>query len=348
MHPLLEQANTRGTPLVFDDEVVFIWEGNHAPYLISDLTNWESDPIQLVQIEENLWFHSCQILSNAYIEYAFIDLESGERLPDPYNSHLVQNGLGKSNHFFYMPSTSPDSNTNRDPTIQLGKLTHHKVATYPFAAGEDRKIFLYQPPVYYPVPLIVIYDGNEFLKYGHLSTIINNMTAKKLINPVALALISNHPQARMLEYACNDVTIEFIIERILPLAFDQLNLLNPSEHPGSFGVMGASMGGLMALYTALRIPDLFGCVLALSGAYSIPGHEFIVYDMVRHFNLPAIKLWMGVGIYETLLETNREIHNLLIQQGLMHGYCEYAGGHNYTSWRNHSPIGFEYLFPHQV
>ncbi|MFN8374318.1 MAG: alpha/beta hydrolase-fold protein [Anaerolineae bacterium] len=34
------------------------------------------------------------------------------------------------------------------------------------------------------------------------------------------------------------------------------------QHPGAFGVLGASMGGLMALYAGLRMPALFGQVIS--------------------------------------------------------------------------------------
>ena len=62
--------------------------------------------------------------------------------------------------------------------------------------------------------------------------------------------------------ACGESTLLFVAAQVLPLARAHLNLLDPAKHPGAYGVLGASMGGLMALYTGLRLPRIFGHVLS--------------------------------------------------------------------------------------
>ena len=128
------------------------------------------------------------------------------------------------------------------------------------------------------------------------------------------------------------------------LAGEHLNLLDFKENPGAYGVMGASMGGLMAMYTAVRMPHIFGKVLSQSGAFGIPEHEFITGDIVRHHPKPDINIWMDVGTLEWLLPSNRQFRELLQEKDYRFVYREYNGGHNYTSWRDDLWRGLEYLF----
>src|SRR5687767_5759015 len=131
----------------------------------------------------------------------------------------------------------------------------------------NRVIYLYDPPVDSPVPLLVVFDGSGYLRKAKLSTIVDNLIAAGRIRPIAMALVDPGLRGRTVEYACSDTTTAFIIKCVLPLAKKYLNLIDVAALPGSYGLMGASMGGLMSLYIALRAPELFGRVLCESGAF---------------------------------------------------------------------------------
>jgi len=62
-----------------------IWEGETAPVLIDDLHKWDEAPQKLLRAGTGLWSFSMPLPSDAYLEYAFIDPETGERIPDPLN-----------------------------------------------------------------------------------------------------------------------------------------------------------------------------------------------------------------------------------------------------------------------
>ncbi|NIW48054.1 MAG: esterase family protein, partial [Gammaproteobacteria bacterium] len=59
-----------------------------------------------------------------------------------------------------------------------------------------------------------------------------------------------------------------------PLAKEKLNLVDPEKEP--YGIMGASLGGLMALFTGLRITQIFGQILSQAGSFGFDGHDFVV------------------------------------------------------------------------
>ena len=345
MSKLLDLARTSGTPIIDRQTATFFWEGNQAPALIADFNYWGHAPIQLVRLGEQTWIHKESLSNEAYIEYTFIDLESGERIIDPYNPRTVPNGLSEINHFFHMPGAIPNPLTRRARGIPKGKTTRHMISTDGLAIGKHRRVHLYQPTSAASYPLMIVLDGSDYIRWGKLIQILDNLIAQKRVPPVALALVSHAGEARAVEYLSNDATLGFLNNCVLPLAYQELNLVNLEVNPGAFGIMGASMGGLMALYAGLRMPEIFGNVLAQSGMYSYEDHDFAVMDLVRYTPIKPIKIWMDVGKYEYLRPTNQKMHNLLAEKGYQVCYREYPGGHNYTSWRDDLWRGLEYLFP---
>jgi enterochelin esterase family protein len=101
----------------------------------------------------------------------------------------------------------------------------------------------------------------------------------------------------------------------------------------------------MSLYTALRMPEVFGKVMSQSGAFMIESRAFAVVDLVRHGQAREVNIWMDVGQFEELLDDNRDTHKLLVEKGYRVTYREYSGGHNYTSWRDDIWRGLEEMFP---
>ncbi len=344
MEQYLLRARKEGTPLIDGDTVTYLWHGETAPTLVNDLFDWEDNPVEMIGIGPELWMYSHELPRNAYLEYAFWDPESDQRFADPYNPRRTPNGFGSYNHYFYMPDASPHPLTRRQREVARGQVFRTEVTTEEYASGFKRQIYLYQPATDEPVPLLIVYDGNDFVQRGRLPIVVDNLIAQDRIQPIALAMIANHRQARTLEYACSEITLGFLAQKIIPHAYEHLNLVSLDDAPGSFGIMGASMSGLMAFYTGLRIPEIFGRVLCNSGAFAIHEHEFVIYDLIKFLPLPDLKLWLGVGMFEYLIDTNRRMHQLLEMRDFNHEYFEYPGAHNYTSWRNSYWLGLEYLF----
>ena len=102
-HPLLEQAITKGNPVIEGETATFLWRGRTAPHLIDDLSDWDASPRKLERLAPGLWSISLTLPLNAYLEYAFMDSKTGEHLPDPLNPTRAWNGINAYNHFFYMP-----------------------------------------------------------------------------------------------------------------------------------------------------------------------------------------------------------------------------------------------------
>ncbi len=105
---LLERARRAGHPLIdAGRRSHFCGRGMARQHLIDDLHDWEEQPQKLTRLSPRLWACSFDLPLDAYFEYAYLDPVTKQHLPDPLNTRRVNNGLGGTNHFFYMPDASP-------------------------------------------------------------------------------------------------------------------------------------------------------------------------------------------------------------------------------------------------
>ncbi len=351
---IIQRALKDGTPVVDIDHAVFIWEGETAPHLTSDLNHWDnSNPKRFKRVSprlipdsaKSIWSCTLSLPRDAYVEYAFHDPVTQKNFLDPLNKKSVNNGVGGRNNFFYMPETMPSPFVMRRADVPIGVLTSHRVDTGLLREDYERTIYLYHPPFNDPVPLLIVYDGQDYMQRGKLATMVDNLIADKRIQPIAMAFLPSGGRWRSVEYACSDATLHWVEQIVLPVAREQLNLLDIRKSPGSYGVLGASAGGLMSMYTGLRMPDIFGKVLSQSGVSALDGRDFATVDLVKYKHAHDIQIWMDAGKLEFLLEDNRRMYALLDEKGYNVTYREFSGGHNYTAWRDDVWRGLEGMFP---
>ncbi|HKI55380.1 MAG TPA: alpha/beta hydrolase-fold protein [Anaerolineales bacterium] len=350
---IIQRALKDGNPVIDIDRAVFIWEGESAPYLTSDLNHWNNNPTRFKRVSpklipdsaKSIWSCTLTVPRDAYVEYAFYDPVTQKNFLDPLNKKSVSNGAGGRNNFFYMPETMPSPFPMRRADVTPGALTKHSVETRWLRDDYERNVHLYRPVVKEPVPLLVVFDGQDYLQRGKLAVIVDNLIADKQIQPIAMAFLPGAGRWRNLEYACSDGTVLWLDEIVLPLAEDKLNLLDIKKHPGAFGVLGSSLGGTMSMYAGLRMSDVFGKVMSQSGAFTYPSREFSVVELARNHQANNIQIWMDVGKLDFLLEDNRRMSALLEENGYNITYREYTGAHNFTVWRNDIWRGLKVMFP---
>jgi enterochelin esterase-like enzyme len=336
--------STHTTPVIEADEVTFRWKGKGPAAVMGDFNGWNSEnPAPMTEVSPCLWELTLQFPADTYMEYVL--LARGRRRLDPRNPDHIYNGAGGFNNFFYMPGAAPTPYAPASKITTLGKLSQHMLVDKAHLFNGRRQVTFYQPPGEGPFPLLVVYDGKDYLQRGRITQIVDALAAQGFIQPVALALVENAGSHRFMEYACSELTVTFLLNTVIPLAQEELPLLDLAQHPGAYGVMGGSMGGVMALYTALRAPLVFGKAICQAGAYQIREDEFIVFDLVKYLQNRPGKVWLDVGRYDFLLETNRRMIAELLANGFDAGYLEYNGGHNYTCWRNHLHLGLQACFP---
>lgn len=320
--------------------VTFDWYGPRPPILIGDFNEWEpSRDYKLKRVASNHWALSLNFLPGAYLEYAF-ELD-GERQLDPLNPRKTRTDFDSVNNYFYLPPAAPTPLARKMPQVPRGLVRSYWLDASSLETGASRRVYLYRPNAAGPYPLVVVYDGAQYLRRARLATQVDNLIAQQRIRPVAMAFLTNGGARREIEYACSDATLDFILNSVFPLASQELDVLSAEQSNGAYGVIGASMGGLMALYTGVRLHHIFGRVLSQSGAF-LP--ESVIHDVVDCRASPALKIWLDVGQYESLLEMNQDMHTRLVDRHCQVTFEQYPAGHNYTAWRNQVWRGLEYLY----
>lgn len=352
MPTLLERAQKQGNPIIEGGEAIFVWQGVKPPILSGDFNYWQLDqPLTMVEAGPRVWAARLPLPPDAYIEYGFFASTANEdRLRDPLSRHRKPNGIGQYNHWFGMPKWKPAPETKRRKGVLAGTVTQHKLENkYGFFAGKERAVSLYQPPTGKPVPLLLVWDGPDYLKRAHLATIVDNLIAQGRIQPIALIMPDNGGKvgARLVEYHTSEATVTLIEAQLLPLARERLNLLDEKAHPGAHGVLGASMGGLMALTTGLMLPQVFGRVISQAGMvqpWTSHGRP-LIFDVLDGSRLPLPRIWLDCGTFDGLLDGNRRLRDLLQAKRADVIYHEYSTGHNYTAWANSVVKALETMFP---
>ena len=145
-----------------------------------------------------------------------------------------------------------------------------------------------------------------------------------------------------------------------------------SERKEDTLIAGLSMGGYGAIKAALRCPDTFGGCASLSGAFDIfaarrlmkwdewrgvfgfdlekpsqlAGTQHDVFELVRRncaagVAFPKMYLWCGES--DSLLTTNRDFRDLLVDKNIPHSYNESEGNHSWKWWDLHIQDALDYL-----
>ncbi len=332
----LKRAETIHTPFIEGQNVTFIWFGEQAPALYGDFNWWGiggEPPAVMQRAQHGVWTYHLEVPPQTYIQYAyFADPDDPTtRLIDPFNLHPVSNGFGRFNNSFatvdYPSSYLPPHDAPLVGTLGLYEISHPYMLI-----GEKRQLWLYQPPTCQPVPLILAFDGQDAVHRGRLVRLVDKLIQKGQMQPVALACLAHAEAHRVPEYTLSEALLRVIVESVLPLAQRTLHL---TTAPSAHAVMGQSMGGVMALYTALRLPHLFGTVISQSGAFQAPLDTPPIEMLLRLLWRQAapLRIWLDVGRYEWLFTKNEAIQAELAEAGHDVIYRVYNSGHNWVAWR---------------
>jgi enterochelin esterase-like enzyme len=179
---------------------------------------------------------------------------------------------------------------------------------------DGRRVWFYDPPREAEGRLL-LFDGEAYTTLAPAPVVLDNLIAAGRIPPLAAVLpAAVDTDTRMRDLNCNAEFLEWCAA-LLPDAPPELSV-----------VAGSSMGGRAAVFFGAQRPDLFGNVLAQSGAFFEPFPEVPA-------GLP-LRFYLDVGVLEDrLLSLVRSTRDDLAAKGYDVAYAEFAGGHDFFWWR---------------
>lgn len=302
----------------------------------------------------DLWYHVVELPEGSRVEYKLEVREGrGSRLiQDPLNPFLARDPFG-ANSVLQSAGYEVPSWTQEDPAVPQGTLEDRVFRSE--ALDSQRHITLYRPPHFLEsrrYPLLIVHDGGDYLRFASLKTVLDNLIHRMEI-PELVAVLK-HPEDRIEQYRGVAEHGRYLTEELVPSLEAELPLIG---RPSARALMGASLGAVASLSTAIRYPGFYGRLLLQSGSFAfsdIGSHDRgpifdPIADMVNAYRAaPTVvseRVFVSCGVYESLIYENRSLVPLLQKTGMDVRYVEARDSHNWEAWRDRLRVGLSFLFP---
>ena len=301
-----------------------------AAHIVSDHTDMERNPhpVDAAKVAK----FSFELPDDAYFEYAFLDAEGKMRADS-------QNETKADNPWYPNASAVIGPDYRADPYAEVKGLATGEVQRHRLESAhlnQTRRLTFYTPKGHEdePLPCVYVQDGTAYLRIAKLNEVMEALLRDDLIRPAHLVFIE--PISRTKEYRFNPDYRAFMVDELLPFVEERLNTTDERV------AMGASLGGLVSATLTLHHPELFGTVVAQSGAFLGTPEDMDFYKSEASWvasELEArerepVRWYTEVGTLEWLTGVNRRVHEVLEAKGYEHAYAERNAGHNWVNWRN--------------
>jgi enterochelin esterase-like enzyme len=257
---------------------------------------------------------------------------NGQWMLDPLNPDRIENGLGGFNSFFGMPEY-------RGIEI-VGDEGERGISVDALEVRSSlldgvRRVWVYLPPGYAQskarYPTLYVQDGQEYLTRARAALIAEDLIKEKKVAPFIIVFVL--PLDRMKDYWANDAFADFMATELVPFIAARYRT---QADRNSRALMGASLGGVISVWTGLRHADTFARIGGQSTAFQID-NERVVGALTRLGTMSRtrpIKFYFDVGRMEPIKAVNRRVRVMLASKGYRVTYAEAETGHNWTSWRD--------------
>jgi enterochelin esterase family protein len=268
-----------------------------------------------------------------------------------------------------LPGASPQPWLALNPESPAGTLE-----TFRFTSSllsNERTLAVYTPAGFdrrrLDYPLLVLFDGDAYRNLIPTPTILDNLISARRLPPMVAVFVSNVAGSREQELLFNRAFVDAVASELVPWIRERYPV---STDPRKAVIGGLSAGGAAATYAALRHPNVFGNVIAQSGAFNSSPEQMLDFQQRspasdatdRHVQeevedrgavegdwlarqviaLPPrpVRFYLDAGLFESsiggvtgVLDGTRHFRDVLRAKGYEVHYQMFVGGHDYLSWR---------------
>jgi len=369
-----EDIGKRGTPLVEPAPadasralVTFLWRGDKKTGGVFLLGSLSGEALLTRLAGTDVWYRSYLVRGDARFTYRLAPFRgSVPRDPGKIRETAGIDPLNPRRHppagppllsVAEMPDAPAQPWIVRKPGTPAGMVKEGAIQSS-ILRGR-RPVAVYTPPGYEAgtersYPLLIVFDGTAYRDLIPLPAILDNLIAAGKIPPAVAVLVGRlEAEERESDLSCNRAFSRFVAEELLPWSRKESRV---TSDPGGVILAGSSLGGLGAACAALERPDLFGNVLAQSGAFwwkpeGDSQFEWVRRQLASRPRLP-LRFYLDVGALETrpagghgpnLLDANHRLAEALRARGYDVLFSEYSGGHGYANWQGTIADGLIFL-----
>lgn len=318
----------------------FVYIGDQQSLAVAgDFNGW--DPTQCIMKRiagTDVWYQSVRFENASRVEYKFV--ANGEDwFTDPMNPILAPGEFRNSE--LRMPHYIPPREVESKSSVDAGHLVQDTITSKKLKS--DRPLSIYLPHRYNPglrYPLIIVNDGFAYLEHGNMVNVLDNMIYSSQMIPSIVVFVP--PVDRTPEYLEKDKGkyTDFIVEELMPWLDEKYALIN---EPNVNVIMGSSLGGNISLWIAMKHPEVFGKVAALSSYI-----EEDILDTFEDGKAPRLDIYMLHGTYDHLPQIGESVKAfvpILEKQEFNYRYDQFPEGHSYGFWRAHIDDALKFLLP---
>jgi enterochelin esterase family protein len=343
-------------PLVEGTTCTFLWRGDADWVAIEHRMLELPMPLPLRRLKgTDLWYASVELPRGSRIQYRILvrQGDNTESMDDPLNPRVVGDAIGSQSVLEADGYVTPDW-TYPDPAAVSGDLVDLRIPSR--ALRREAHVTLYIPSRMRRdrrMPLLVVHDGGDFLRYSSMATVLDNLMHRRLMADCVVAF--THPGDRLREYAASAAHSRFLTTELVPQVEGTLHLRGDAR---GRVLMGASFGGVAALSAAVRAPGFYGALLlespSLRFTEATPSGTFgeTFAPVVRFVNSVRARpkkvtdrMFLTYGAFEPLAVPDRAMVEVLERMCDELRVVEALDGHNWINWRDRLLDGLGWLFP---
>jgi len=155
-------------------------------------------------------------------------------------------------------------------------------------------------------------------------------------------MVFTDPVERMTEYWASDDYADYIAKTVVP-AIENKYFSTIKTGRENRAIIGASLGGITSIWTALRHPDVFRNVGAQSASFWVDD-ERVIEEIKDRKPSPGndFNFFIDDGLFEGS-EDSRRVNVMLSGRGFRVTYVEQPTGHNFTAWQDRLAEAFVVL-----
>lgn len=310
---------------------LFLWRGSPATI---DFESW-SDPTPLRRwADSDCWY--AEVAMPARLRVTYQMLAGDTAYADPFNPA----GAGGDRSVAATPDAAPQPHWPALGADDILPLPGTRLRWNSERLGGRRTVRVH--PAGGGGPVVLLLDGDDWLYLHPAMTAFDSAVADGDLPPVTLVFLP--AKDRESEFGCRDELWEAVRDELLPLVVES----GVTADLTRLVVGGQSLGGLSALYAALRFPDLVSRVACQSASFwwtpEAPGLPDPLGGPVggtlaallrERPDLSALRCAFDVGEHETRMLPHCALTETLTEQaGATVRVSRSPSGHDRAGWRH--------------